>query len=33
VSPDGTSVLFDRVQENSDIVLIELPEKKPTEAR
>jgi hypothetical protein len=24
VSPDGTSILFDRVQENSDIVLIEL---------
>jgi len=25
VSPDGKSILFDRVQENSDIVLIELP--------
>jgi Tol biopolymer transport system component len=25
VSPDGKTVLFDRVQENSDIVLIELP--------
>jgi hypothetical protein len=26
VSPDGKSMLFDRVQENSDIVLIDLPQ-------
>lgn len=25
VSPDGKEILFDRVQENSDIVLIERP--------
>ena len=25
VSPDGKQIIFDRVQENSDIVLIDLP--------
>jgi hypothetical protein len=25
VSPDGTRILFERVRENSDIALIELP--------
>jgi len=28
VSPDGTQIVFDRVQENSDIVLIDLPRKQ-----
>jgi Tol biopolymer transport system component len=27
ISPDGKSILFDRVQENSDIVLIDLPRR------
>jgi hypothetical protein len=26
VSPDGTRLVFERVRENSDVVLIELPE-------
>ena len=25
VSPDGREIVFDRVQENSDVVLIDLP--------
>ena len=25
VSPDGKQILFDRIRENSDIVLIDLP--------
>jgi hypothetical protein len=27
VSPDGTRILFERVRQNSDIALIELPER------
>jgi TolB protein len=27
VSPDGTRIVFERVRENSDVVLIELPER------
>jgi hypothetical protein len=27
VSPDGKRVLFERVRENSDVVLIELPRR------
>ena len=27
VSPDGKQILFDRVEEHSDVVLIELPER------
>jgi Tol biopolymer transport system component len=28
VSPDGKRIVFDRVQENSDIVLIDLPARR-----
>jgi Tol biopolymer transport system component len=27
VSPDGREILFDRIRENADIVLIDLPER------
>jgi len=27
VTPDGQAIVFDRIQQNSDIVLIELPER------
>jgi Tol biopolymer transport system component len=26
VTPDGTQIVFDRIRENSDVVLIDLPE-------
>jgi hypothetical protein len=28
VSPDGRELVFERVRENSDVVLIELPESR-----
>ena len=28
ITPDGKQIVFDRVQENSDIVLIDLPARK-----
>jgi hypothetical protein len=27
VTPDGSAIVFDRLKQNSDIVLIELPER------
>lgn len=29
ISPDGKQIVFDRVQENSDIVLIDPPRRTP----
>jgi hypothetical protein len=31
VSPDGTQITFDRIRDNSDVVLIELPAVSGTE--
>jgi Tol biopolymer transport system component len=30
ITPDGTHIVFDRLRENSDVVLIELPQSPPT---
>jgi hypothetical protein len=29
IAPDGSHIVFDRVQENSDVVLIDLPPRSP----